>query len=116
MGAVTPTLTVATAGYTVPNMPSVYGGVNAGGASLITNGTHHANANDLDLQIYFFASVDNGSTWASGIPGIVALAVQGDDIDTDRVAATLTDAASGAVEFGSENGTTPCWVWVLRRN
>ncbi len=114
MGAITPVTTRSTSGYTDPSVPSVYGGVNAGGASLITNGTHFANANGFKLNIYYFASVTNADTWASAIPNIAALAVQGDDIDSDRVAATLTNAATGAIEFGSENATTPCWLWVLR--
>ena len=114
MAAETPELARDTSGYTDPSVPTVWGGVNAGGASLITNGTHFPNAGAFKLDIYFFDAIDNGSTWASGIQGIVALAVQGDDIDTDRVSATLTTAATGAIEFGSENGSTPCWLLVIR--
>jgi hypothetical protein len=119
MGAETPVTTKSTSGYVDPNMPGAYGGVNAGGVSLITTvqaatdkAGFTANIMGLKFQNFFFAAIDNGSTWASGIPNIKHMWVAGDDIDTDRVACTLTDAATGAVEFGSENANTPCWVLV----
>ncbi len=113
MGAITPVLVRNTSGYTDPERGTFYGGVNAGGASLITNGTHFDNLNAYKAQVFFFVEVDNGDTWASAFTDIVGLFVAGDDIDTDRVAATLTDV-DGSIEFGAENDPSPCWLLVIR--
>ncbi|GAG32180.1 unnamed protein product [marine sediment metagenome] len=114
MPAKTPVMDNTTAGYTVPMIPSVRGGVNAVNADLITNGTHKANGNDLKWQNYYFSDIDDTDTWTSNIPNIFAVAWQGDQVDTDRVAATVTTAATGIVTFGAENANSKGWLWVMR--
>lgn len=119
MAAKTPVSDRSTAGFTDATVPSVFGGVNAVDASLITQGTHHGNAGGFKLRIFHFADIDDADTWTSGISGIIAVAWQPDEADTDKVGATLTTADSttqplgGVITFDAENANSTGWLWVL---
>ena len=112
MAAKTPTMTRSTAGFTEPGK-SLYTGVNAVDADLITNGTHVADRNGFKLDVFYFSDIDDADTWASGIKSIQAVAWQADQADTDKVAATLTAAATGTITFDAENANSNGWLWVL---
>jgi len=114
MAAKTPLTTTSTAGYVVPSQ-GIYGGVNAANAAMTTNGTHHASRQDLRLSIFYFTDIDDTDTWTSNIPGIVAVAWQANQADTDKVGATLTTAATGVITFDAQNANSAGWLWVLSR-
>ena len=112
MAAVTPVTDNTTAGHTVAGM-SVYGGVNPISTALITVGKHHANRNGAKLSIFYFSSVDDTDTWASGIKNIIATAWQADQADADICATTLTTALTGEVTWDCQNASSNGWLWVL---
>ncbi len=115
MAAKTPVTDNTTSGHTVAGL-SVYGGVNAINAALLSNGTHKANRNGLQLSIFHFADVDDdgaADTWTSNIPNIAAVAWQADQADADQVAVTLTIALDGVVTFQGPNTNNVGWLWVL---
>jgi hypothetical protein len=115
MGAAkTPVMDNTTSGFTVPNLPSVWGGVNAINADLISNGTHKSNANDLKFEIYYFSDIDDTDWWTSNIPNLFAVAWQADQVNADIVAATITTQATGVVTFDAQNANSNGWLWVLR--
>lgn len=66
------------------------------------------------LEVYFFANVGNDDTWASGIPHIRAVAWQGNQPDTHRGAACLTDQTAGTITFQMQNAGSAGYLWVLR--
>jgi len=63
----------------------------------LTTGTYVDNRLGYIQEIYYFANIDDGDTWASGITGIKACFWQGDDVDVD--AACASASAAGAVTF-----------------
>lgn len=77
--------------------------------------THYANRNGLKMSIFFFSGITNatGDTWASNIPGIVAVAWQGADATDDAGVPFLETPASGTVRFEMQNGSAEGWLWVL---
>ena len=112
MAAKTPVADNTTSGFTEPGK-SVYGGVNAVAASLITNGTHHADRSGLKLRVFYFSDIDDTDTWTSNIDNIVAVAWQADQADTDKVGASVTTALTGVITFDAENANSVGWLWVL---
>jgi hypothetical protein len=63
----------------------------------LTTGTLQDNRLKYIQEIYYFANIDDGDTWASGITGIMACFWQGDDVDVD--AACASASAAGSVTF-----------------
>lgn len=115
MAEKTPITAKTTAGYVDPGK-GVFGGVNAVDAALISNGTHFADRHGFQFSIFPFADIDDGDTWTSGIHGVIAVAWQADQADTDKVGATLTEAATGTITFDAENADSNGWLWVLHRS
>jgi hypothetical protein len=111
----TPLATKSTAGYVVPEL-GIYGGVNPVATALTSVGQSHPNRSGLKMTTWYFTDIDDTDTWTSGIPGIVAVAWQANQADTDKVGASLTTAATGVVTFDAENANSAGWLWVLSRN
>ena len=102
MAAVTP-VTAGTAGY-VDRSRGLYVGVRASSEAILTVGTLSNDRSRFETIVVYFASIADGDTWASGIPGIKAAFWSGDANDADLANATLTDAATGTITF--QTGTT----------
>ncbi len=94
----------------------IHGGVNPVTTSLITVGTLHGSLNGLRHTVWPFFGADNdiddADVWTSGIQGIVALAWQANQANTDLVTATLTTAATGAITFKATNAGSVGWLHV----
>lgn len=115
MAAKTPTA-FGTSGYVDPQR-SLYGGVATATNNLLSDVDQHIpDALGLKLSRFHFSDIDDGDTYTSGIPGIVAVAFQAEDIGDDHVAATLTTAATGEITFGSANANSAGWLWVAHRS
>jgi hypothetical protein len=110
--AITP-VSSGTTGYVVPGK-GVYGGVTEAGANLLfAIDEHHSNRLGLKMSIYYFESVGNADTWASGIRGIVAVAWQPADADDDAGAPFLSAKETGTIQFQMENAASSGWIWIL---
>jgi len=82
---------------------------NAVGEVMLTVGSREDNRLKYFQEIHYFADLDDGDTWASGIRGIRAVFWMGDDTDTDK-AACAWDGVTGLVTFDVENADTNGWV------
>lgn len=90
--------------------------VNGNGNSPL--GTGHADRKPAGEPLtFFFGVVGNGDTWASGIPGVIALAVQVASFQRPFGAyfASAADARAGRVTFNVKSGFTQGWVHVWTR-
>ena len=114
MAAKTPVTTKTTSGYVEP-AAGIFGGVNPITTTLLLVGKSYAQRADLKEGIYFFSDIDDGDTWTSNIPGIVAVAWQADQADDDLIGATLTTAATGVITFQGETTNATGWLWVKSR-
>lgn len=93
--------------------PDTYIPVNAA-AGVAPTATGAIAKNELVHRVYRFDDVADGSTWPSGIPGIVHLATQ--KIGTEQLAdARLTTAATGLVTFTVASGTPDFYLHVWSR-
>lgn len=112
MAAVTPA-TVGTTGF-LPTS-NVFAGPVAAASERTTAGTVQSHKGS-QLEVFYFADVDNNDTWTSNIPNIQAVAWQPSNGDDDWVAATVTTQATGVVTFGTDNAASgnSGWLWVLR--
>jgi len=69
---------------------------------------------DLSFEVHYFADIDDGDTWTSGIDSLVAVAWQDEDPTSDTASAVITTQATGVVTFkaGAANGSG--WLWLFR--
>ena len=118
MAVKSPVTTTTTAGYVDPNR-TVYGGVNAIAADLISNGTHYPGVAGMRFTRWYFSDMDDTDTWGptstpAPPPRPVAVAWQPDQADTDICAVTITTAGEAPViTIDCENANSKGWVWVL---
>ena len=71
---------------------------------------------DLTLTILPVNAVATTETLATGLPGLVAVAWQADDIDADRASVFVSDIATGTVTFSeNETGSIEGYIWCLHR-
>lgn len=66
---------------------------------LTTNGKIHNDLRGKDKRVFYFSSVGDTDTWASGISGITAVYWQGDDVDTDIATAYVSAGSTGTITF-----------------
>ncbi len=109
MAAITPAA-AGTANYIDP-IRGLATGVVTAGESYLVEGTVVATRLTFITELYYFNSVGDGDTWASGISGIQAAFWQGDANGADAASATL-DTAAGSIEFET-NGGSALSGWVL---
>ena len=96
MAAKTP-VSAGTAGY-VDQIRGVYTGVLGSSETFIADGTLSNNRLRYRSLIFYFADIDDGDTWASGIQNIAAVFWQGGVEGTSAVNATLSNA-DGTITF-----------------
>ncbi len=70
----------------------------------------------LTMTIFPVETIADTQTLATGIPGILAVAWQANNIDADRGSVFVSDVATGELTFSeNESGTIEGWVWILHR-
>lgn len=109
MPAKTP-VAAGTAGY-VDITRGMYTGVRTSAQALLAVGTLDDNRNKYRTVIRYFADIDDGDTWASGILGIKAVFWAGDAEGGDACNAVLTNA-DGTITFETVS-TSNVNGWVL---
>ena len=71
---------------------------------------------DLTLSILTVETVADTETITTGLPGLMAVAWQGDDQDAHRASVFVSDIATGEITFSeNEAGVIAGWVWCLHR-
>ncbi len=80
-----------------------------GGESFLVEGSISRDRLSMVTEMYYFASVGDGDTWATAIQGIVAAFWLGDANAADGANATIDDAA-GQVTFFTSGDTVNGWV------
>ncbi len=71
---------------------------------------------DLTFSAVPVNAVATGETIATGLPGLVAVAWQADDVDADRASVFVSDIATGEITFlEAESGTIEGYVWCWHR-
>jgi len=117
MVAILPVL-VGVTGYVAP-FGGAFGGVVTSTQVVTTNGVR-LNVKDLKLSIHFFASVSDGDTWDLAPRRAVAVAWQGNDVDTHHVIPSIESRIAGSrnaiVRFDAAAGANAGWLWVLSRS
>jgi hypothetical protein len=109
LAAKTP-VAAGTAGY-VSKTRGVYTGVRAVGEAILTVGTISNTRNRYRQLVFYFADIDDGDTWASGIQNIKACWWMGDTTNGDACNAALTNA-DGTITFETVS-TSDVNGWVL---
>lgn len=112
MAAKTPVTDPSATGYVDPHRGVVTGSVGVAD-SLLLNGSGVANAEGMKFQRFTFTDIDDGDTWASGIPQIRAVAWQPNLANTHKVGVVCTDVVTGTVTFEAQNANSVGWLWVL---
>ena len=108
MAAKTP-VSVGTAGYVDP-VRGLYVGPLADDEQYLDEGSYITHRRQLVHRVLYFADIDDGDTWASGIPNILACAWQGNDAAADNDVVQATAAASGTVTFRAEASNSKGWL------
>jgi hypothetical protein len=70
---------------------------------------------DLHETIFPVNDVGTGETLTTGIPGIVAVAWQADDVSADNAAVFCSNTATGAIDFVCENAAIEGYLWIKHR-
>jgi hypothetical protein len=71
---------------------------------------------DLTLTILPVETVATTETLATGLPGLLAVAWQGNDVSADGACPFVSDIATGTVTWSeTEAGTVEGWLWCLHR-
>lgn len=71
---------------------------------------------DLTMTVLAVETIADTQTLDTGLPGLLAVAWQANDIDADRASAFVSDIATGEVTFSeNESGTIEGWLWCLHR-
>lgn len=109
MAAKTP-VAAGTAGY-VDKVRGVYTGVRAAAEAILTVGSVSNTRNRYRQMVFYFADIDDGDTWASGIQNIKAVWWMGDTANGDACNAALTNA-DGTITFETV-ATSDVNGWVL---
>jgi len=84
-----------------------------GGADVHADGTT-INKEGLRHRVFFFPSLDNGDTWASGISGCVACAWQASTANGEGALFFSSEAArkTGDIAFITSTGNSEGWMHV----
>ena len=71
---------------------------------------------DLTFSVIPVNAVATTETLATGLPGLVAVAWQADDIDADRASVFVSNIATGEVTFSeNETGSIEGYIWCWHR-
>ena len=63
---------------------------------------------------FSFTDIDDGDTWASGIPGVFAVFWNGDST-SDQVNAYCSDRSTGTITFNAASANSSGYILVLSR-
>ena len=71
---------------------------------------------DLNFAVGPVNAVATGETVATGLPGLLSVAWQADDLDADRASCFVSDVATGEVTIlEAESGTIEGYIWCWYR-
>ncbi len=71
---------------------------------------------DLNFAVVPVNAVATGETVATGLPGLLSVAWQADDLDADRASCFVSDVATGEVTIlEAESGTIEGYIWCWYR-
>jgi hypothetical protein len=71
---------------------------------------------DLNFAVIPVNAAADTETLTTGLPGLVAVAWQADDIDADRASVFVSDIATGEVTFDeAETGSIEGYIWCWYR-
>lgn len=107
MGAITP-VAAGTAGY-VDKVRGMYTGAQTGGQALLSVGSIDNNRTRFRQLMFYFATIADGDTWASGIAGIKGAFWHGDTDNADPCNVSTTDLV-GNIVFETGGATSNGWV------